>query len=115
MDRTLSLSAVNVMYNAESNIILNRWFDTLGTILEIIPPVTLVPRFILNLREIYACSLQGRQGSNIDTAFGLGSEFEQGAVWSAIEFAGPKQNKSEEQRDEMEMEIQEVGHTSDLV
>ena len=115
MDRTLLFSAVNVMYIAESNIALNSWFNILGTTLQTIPPVTLVPRFILNLRDIHARSLQDRQGSNIDTAFGLGPEFEQGAIRSAIEFAESRQNESKERGDEMEMGIQEVGRTNDIV
>ena len=115
MDRTLLFSAVNVMYDAEIDILaLNGWFVILATILQTIPPIILVPRFVLNLREIHARGLQGRQGSNIDTGFGLGSEFEQGAIRSAIEFVEPTQNESEERGDEMEMKIQEVDGMSGL-
>ena len=88
------------------------WLALLCNALQVIPPVTLVPRFIINLRELYGRDLQGRRGSNIDTAFGLGSAFEQSAVrQSAIVFADGRQNESEERGDEMEMEIQEVSRT----
>ena len=84
--------------------------------MQIIPPTTLVPRFILNLREIYARDLEGRRGSDIDVkAFGLGSGFERGAIRRTIEFAEHRQNESEEPGDEMEMEIREVGRTNGLV
>ena len=109
MESILAFSLFTVLTNT-----LSEWAFILGGILQSIPPITLVPRFILNLRELYACDLQGRRGSNIDTAFGFGSGFEQGAIRSAIIFAEPRQNESEEGGDEMKMEIQEVGRTSSL-
>ena len=39
--------------------------------LQQIPLFTLVPRFILSLRELYARDLQGRSGSRSNTAFSL--------------------------------------------
>jgi len=40
-------------------------------ILAVIPISTLTPRFILNMREMYARSVYGRRGHGIDTGFGL--------------------------------------------
>lgn len=89
------------------------WSLLVSSTLRTIPLVTLVPRFILNLREIHGRDLQGRRGSNIDTAFGLGTGFGESAVRSG--FADAEwQNGSEEQGNEIEMEIQEVGRTSSL-
>ena len=72
---------------------------------QLIPPYTLVPRFILSLRKLYARDLQGRRGSDIDTAFGLTPVFTHGADLSAIVFADDGQNKEEE----IEMEVRGAG------
>ena len=113
MDSILTSSTVSLLTNA-TTAVPSGWLIFLQSIAQAILPTTLVPRFFLNLREVYARDLQGRRGSNIDTGFGLGSGFEQGAVRSAIVFAGPRQNESEEGGDGMEMEIQEVGRTNGL-
>ena len=34
---------------------------------------TLTPRFVMNIRELYAVDIQGRCGGDIDTGFGLSS------------------------------------------
>ena len=59
------------------------WQETLNVLPQSTPSFTLVPRFILGLRELYARDLQRCE---IDTAFGFGSGFGHGAV-SAIMFA----------------------------
>ena len=69
MNSVLTYSIVNLI---AVNLSINGW-GILLLVVEWIPISTLVPRFILNLRELYACDLQGRRGSNIDTAFGLTS------------------------------------------
>ena len=75
---------------------------------QAIPIFTLVPRFILNLRELHARDLQGRRGSDIDTAFGLSSTPDHGPVASAIMFAEGGQNEGEEQREEIQMGDKEI-------
>ena len=74
----------------------------LGVLNEIvyIPQYTLIPRFILGLRVLYAHDVQGRHGSNIDTAFGLGSSSGHDAAGSVIVFAAGGQNEEEEQGEE---------------
>ena len=72
--------------------------------MEYIPPYTLVPRFILSLRKLYARDLRGRPGSEIDTAFGFTSVSGHGAGASAIMFAEGGQNVGSEQDEEIQME-----------
>lgn len=72
------------------------WFFLLTAAVQQIPPVTLVPRFILGLRELYA---PGRQASGIDSAFSAASERGHGAVPSTIVFANPGRNEGEESDD----------------
>ena len=64
------------------------------------PQFMLVPRFILSLRALYAHDVQGRGGSDIDTAFGLGSSSGHDAAGSTIVFASGGQNEEEEQGEE---------------
>ena len=84
------------------------WLTLVAAGLIQIPPVTLIPRFILSLRELYAHEI--RVG-NTDTAFGFGSGFGHGTVRSAIRFADVGEDENEDEGDEIEMEerIQEVG------
>ena len=70
---------------------------------QCIPAFTLVPRFILSLRELYARDVQGRRGSNIDTAFGLASVSTHGAL-TTIMFADGRQNGELEQSEEISLE-----------
>ena len=106
MNSTLLYSIVSVMFNT-ANIPTSGWW-TLLFLAEYIPILTLVPRFILNLRELYARDLQGRCGSNIDTAFGLTSASSHGPVASAIMFSEDGQSEVEEQNEEIQLEEWEV-------
>ena len=81
----------------------NGWIILIG-MMEYIPLYTLVPRFILGLRALYARNLQGRRGSDIDTAFGFTSTSSHGAVASAIMFADAGQNEGLEEYEEIQME-----------
>lgn len=69
--------------------------------LQCIPTFTLVPRFILNLRKLYACDVRGRCGSEIDTAFGLDSAFGHGAAATTLMFADAGQHEGLEQGEEI--------------
>lgn len=82
----------------------NAWQIVVTSALQEIPPFTLVPRFILHLRELYALDVQGRQGSDIDTAFGLWSVSKHGAPPSAIMFADAGQNGDGKWGDEMHLD-----------
>ena len=75
--------------------------------MEMIPPYTLVPRFTLSLRKLYARDLRGRRGSNIDTAFGLTSASDHGAAVSPIMFVDDGQNEGLGQGEEIQMEDRE--------
>ena len=77
------------------------WEVVLGTIVGYVPPFVLTPRLVLSLREVYARDLQGRCGSDIDTAFGLTSSGS-AAVTSQIVFADGGQNVVEEPGEERE-------------
>lgn len=71
---------------------------------QYVPACTLVPRFILNLRALYARDLQGRCGGDIDTAFGLTLSSTHGAGASAIMFAGAGQNERLDPVEDIQME-----------
>ena len=49
------------------------WQWVMLFLLGYVPLFTLVPRFIVSIREMYACDVQGRRGGGIDTGFGLSS------------------------------------------
>lgn len=78
------------------------WGWIMVTILEYVPLFALAPRFVLNMRELYAHNVRGNHASGIDTAFGLPSD----AVGTAIVFAdaGQEQNESGEHVEEISME-----------
>ena len=90
----------------------NGWWQIFLPTIEYIPPYTLVPRLILSLRALYARDLQGRRGSDIDTAFGLTSTSSHGAAVSAIMFADDGQNEGLEEREEIQMRERETRSAS---
>ena len=94
MNSTLMYSIIDLTFYADS-LSVDEWWMVL-LVAQVAPMFTLVPRFILNLRELYAHDLQGRRGSNIDTAFGLTSASSHGPVASVIMFAEDGQNEGEE-------------------
>ena len=91
-----------------------QWLILLAVIQQPLP-FMLIPRFILNLREMYADDLQGRRGSNIDTASSMGLRSGPGP-FSAIVFADAVQNEGELGGEpEMEETVQEMRRTSNCV
>ena len=77
------------------------WQLILLPILQTVPIFTLTPRFILNIRELYARDVQGRRGGGIDTGFGLSlSGHEAGRT--AMVFMDVEQNEGSE-------DVEEVG------
>ena len=98
----LAFSLFNVMANAGINT-ADGWLTILTSALQQIPPFTLVPRFILSLRELYARDLPGRRGGGIDTAFGLRSGSVYGAAEGVILFADARQSEAQEESEKIEM------------
>ena len=94
MSSILTYTLVNVLIYA-ANIHAGGWTIMLLTLIQYIPAFTLVPRFILSLRELYARDLQGRQGGDIDSAFGLTLAPGHDAA-GTIMFADGGQNEGEE-------------------
>ena len=91
------------------------WTGELFSVMAVVSGIILVPRFILNLRELYARDLESGHGGDIDTAFGLKSVGSRGVVASAIVFAPGGQNEGLEQGEEIEMEeraIHDVGSSA---
>ena len=76
--------------------------------MDSVPPYTLVPRFILGLQNLYARDLQGRRGSEIDTAFGFTSGSGHGAITWEIMFVDGGQNDGLEEGEEIQMEEREI-------
>jgi len=78
--------------------------SVLAVVLQLqIPPVALIPRFIVSLRKLYLRDARGRRG--IDTAFGLASEFgHESTTMSTIVFGDGPRNEDAEQGDEIQME-----------
>lgn len=72
--------------------------------------VTLVPRFILTLRQLYEHGVQSSHcGSGIDTPFGLASASGwRGTLGSAIVFLDAGQNEGLQEGDEIPMHEVEV-------
>ena len=83
---------------------MDGWWILLSGMAQCIPAFTLVPRFILSLRELYAHDVQGRRGSDIDTAFGFTTTYSHGATVTAVIFAGGGRNEGLEQGEEIAME-----------
>jgi len=74
-------------------------------VVQCVPISTLTPRFILTIREMYACSVYGRRGHGIDTGFGLSALSSHGASRSSIVFAdGGEREGFGSDSEEMQME-----------
>lgn len=84
------------------------WPAILIFTMEYVLAITIVPRFIMNLRELYARDVQGRRGSDVDTAFGLTSTADRGAFASAIALVDGGRNEGIEENQGIEMEEREV-------
>lgn len=102
----LPYTLLDLLANA-GNIPKGRWAVIIPFMVEYVPAITLVPRFILTVRELHARDLQRRRGSEIDTGFGLSSASGHGVV--TIIFADGGEYEVSEQGEEMPMEEVEVG------
>ena len=105
------------MLGSTGNVPTNGWPVILVVAMGFIPPYTLVPRFILNLRKLYVRDIRGIYGSDIDTAFGFTSAPDRGAAASTIVFAGGGQNEGpiegEERGEEIQMEKRDIRSAGD--
>jgi hypothetical protein len=82
------------------------------TLLEFVPISTLTPRFILNMRELYARNVRGERGSGIDSGFGLSTVSGRLASRSTIVFVDGGRNEGLEHGEEIPMEVRsEVGNS----
>ena len=108
MNSILIYAVLNVLqYTAR--IPSDGWWILLTMLPQFIPTFIIVPRFILSLRELYACDIQGQRENDTDTAFGLTSASSQhAAAASAIMFAEAGQNEGEGQGEEIMMEKVEI-------
>ena len=91
----------------------DRGWVVLSGMIEYVPAFTLVPRLILSLRELYARDLQGRRGSEIDTAFGLALAPARDTVASLVVFADGGQSEDEEQGEVIQMEERAVSNAGE--
>lgn len=82
----------------------NGWQAIPMAFVTFIPMPTLTPRFVLNMRELYARNVRGGRGSGIDSGFGLSALSGHGASRSEIVFADGGQNEDRERGEEMPME-----------
>lgn len=106
----LSYALVNMLVSARI-IPTEGWWQILIAVSAYIPPFTLAPRFILSLRELHSGGLQGRRGSNIDTAFGLTSAFGHDATALAVISADAGQDEGLGRDEEIRMEERETRGT----
>ena len=86
MNSILTFALINVLIFT-GNVSMDGWRVIPLATIQYVPAFTLVPRFILSLRKLYARDLRGRRGNEIDTAFSLTSASNHGAAAaSAIMF-----------------------------
>lgn len=89
----------------EGEIPTEGWGMILATILANVPLYTLMPRFIMNVRELYARNIQGDCVSGIDTGFGLSSLYGSGAGEVGMVFADAQLNEEMNDIEEVPREI----------
>ncbi|KAF8553295.1 hypothetical protein OG21DRAFT_1485495 [Imleria badia] len=80
------------------------WKVVVLVILEYVPIYTLTPRFILNMRELYAHDVQGRRGEGIDTGFGVSLSGRDAGGMEMV-FADVEQNEELDDVEEIPMEV----------
>lgn len=111
MDSILISSLLSILYYST---IPSDGFWQLLNVLEYVPPFTLVPRFILSLRALYARDLQRIRGGDIDTAFGLTSRSGYDVAASAIVFAEAGENEGLVQSEGEVIQLEERNNTPDI-
>ena len=87
----LVFSLINVL-GVSGKLPTGGWQGILLFLLGYVPMFTLVPRFIVSIRKMYARGVQSGGGGGIDTGFGLSSS-SRDAGGTAIVFADVEQNE----------------------
>ncbi|KAF8442247.1 hypothetical protein L210DRAFT_1054374 [Boletus edulis BED1] len=88
---------------ASGKLPLGGWRLMLLCVVQFVPLFTLLPRFIMSIRELYARDVQGRRGEGIDTGFGLTSS-DQEASETALVFVGVEEAEGLEDVEETDMD-----------
>lgn len=96
-------SLINVL-GVSGKLPADGWQAILLFLLAYVPLFTLIPRFIISIREMYASDTRGGRGDGIDTGFGLMS-FGRDAGGTAIVFADVGQNEGLEDVEGIPMEV----------
>lgn len=99
----LGWNVINTLY-AWGNFSLVGWQVILVGFVEIVPIATMAPRFVLNVRELYARNIRGERGNGIDTGFGLSGLSGHGTSSSMMVFADSERGEGLEHNEEMPME-----------
>lgn len=73
------------------------------SISQVVPLITLVPRFVLSLRALYARDLRGIRTTEIDSAFGFSSGSTYSTAASTLVFSDGGENGGIEQAEEIEL------------
>lgn len=82
----LGWNIVNALY-AWGNLNPVGWQIILVGFVEAVPIATMAPRFVLNVRELYACNVRDGRENGIDSGFGLFASSDRGTNGSVIVFA----------------------------
>lgn len=99
----LLFNLINVL-SVSGTVPAGGWGVIVLVISEYVPIYTLTPRFILNMRELYAHDMQGRRGEGIDTGFGF-SLSSRDAGGMPMVFADVGENHGLEDIEEIPMEL----------
>jgi len=99
----LGWNIINTLY-AWGNFSPVGWQIIFVGFVEAVPIATMAPRFVLNVRELYARNIRGERGDGIDTGFGLSGLSGNGTSRSAMVFADSGRSEGLEHNEEMSME-----------
>jgi hypothetical protein len=103
LDSMLGWNIINTLY-AWGNFSPVGWQIIFVGFVEAVPIATMAPRFVLNVRELYARNIRGERGDGIDTGFGLSGLSGNGTSRSAMVFADSGRSEGLEHNEEMSME-----------
>ena len=82
----LGWNIINTLY-AWGNFAPVGWQIIFVGFVEAVPIATMVPRFVLNVRELYGRNVRGERGNGIDSGFGFSALSGHGTSRSAVVFA----------------------------
>lgn len=102
----LGWNIINTLY-AWGNFSLVGWQIIFVGFIETVPIATMTPRFVLNVRELYARNVRGKRGNGIDSGFGLSTLTGHGSSRSMMVFADSGRNEGLECGEEITMAMEE--------